>query len=132
MTTLRDGDTNKPPPSTRRNRSRSGSGWSSDDNKDSRRSRRSWSRGGSGPKEKLGLEPERLLRSAREIQIHVQKKLKEQEAAKERKMRELGGDDEPNRSESEHSKKRSDSIDSSKFQSPKRTAKSNTPELTLS
>lgn len=66
------------------------------------------------------MDPEKLLRSAREIQIHVQRKLKEQEEAKEKKFNELNGG------------KRSASVESSKFQSPKRTAKSSTPELTLS
>lgn len=48
MTTLRDGDINKPPPTTRQSRSRSGSsgGWSSDNgnHKRSKKTRRDWSR----------------------------------------------------------------------------------------
>ena len=126
VTTLRDGDTTKPPPSTRRNRSRSGSGWSSDGYRKSGRSRRSWSKNRSP--EKPGLEPERLLRSAKEIQIHVQKKLKEQEEAKERKMKELEG----NGSDTgELYQRRSTSVDSSKFQSPKKNLQSTTPDLAL-
>lgn len=131
VTTLRDGDTNKPPPSTRRNRSRSGSGWSSDGYRKSGKSRRTWSRSNSPAKEKPGLEPERLLRSAREIQIHVQQKLKEQEESKEKRMKELQGVSNGNDSNrSPLYQKRSASVDSSKFRSPKRLAKSNTPELT--
>lgn len=132
MTTLRDGDTNKPPPSTRRNRSRSGSGWSSDGYRKSGKSRRTWSRDNTPAKEKIGLEPEKLLRSAREIQIHVQQKLKEQEESKEKRMKELQGNANGNESDpSPLYQKRSASVDSSKFRSPKRTAKSMTPELTL-
>lgn len=78
----------------------------------------------------MGLEPEKLLRSAREIQIHVQKKLKEQEESKEKRMKELafnGNDSE----RSNKSQKRSASAESSKFQSPKRTVKSVSPDLVL-
>lgn len=78
----------------------------------------------------MGLEPEKLLRSAREIQIHVQKKLKEQEEAKEKRMLELNGNDSDHSNKSQNHK-RSGSVDSSKFQSPKRIAKSMTPELAL-
>lgn len=132
MTTLRDGDTNKPPPSTRRNRSRSGSGWSSDGYRKSGKFRRTWSRDNTPAKEKMGLEPEKLLKSAREIQIHVQQKLKEQEESKERRMKELQGESREN--DSDHSplyQRRSTSVDSSKFRSPKRAAKSATPELAV-
>lgn len=133
VTTLRDGDTKKPPPSTRRNRSRSGSGWSSDGYRKSGRSRKksSWSRDNSP--DKRGQTPEQPPRSAREIQLHVQKKLQEQEASKERRFKELEG--EANGDDSERSNqatKRSASVDSSKFQSPKRAVKSATPDLAVS
>lgn len=75
----------------------------------------------------MGLNPEKLLRSAKEIQLHVQKKLKEQEEAKEMRMREL----QMNGNESDRSKtpKRSPSADSAQFRSPKRAARTMTPEL---
>lgn len=89
MTTLRDGDTRKTPPTTRKSRSRSGSGWSSDDNGNHKRrkTRRTWSREASPSKN--ALEPNKLLKSAREIQRHVQKKLKEQQELEEQKMKEM-------------------------------------------
>lgn len=60
----------------------------------------------------------------------MQQKLKEQEAAKEKKMRELEADS--NGHDSDGSRKRSPlSVDSSMFRSPKRTLKSLTPELSL-
>lgn len=125
VTTLRDGDTSKAPPSTRRNRSRSGSGWSSDGYRKSSRAKKSWSQDFTPPpREKAGLEPERLMKSAREIQIHVQQKLKEQEEVKEKRMKELQG----NGNDSEDGNK---SVDSSSFRSPKRTARSATPDIAL-
>lgn len=133
VTTLRDGDTRKTPPTTRRNRSKSGSanGWSSGDEKNKRR--RSWSRekSPSNNKYKGAVTPEKLLRSAREIQIHVQQKLKEQEAEKEKRMKELNGEGEEDEPEQPQqiNEERAASVDSSKFQSPKRTAKSQTPDL---
>ncbi|CRK98148.1 CLUMA_CG011516, isoform A [Clunio marinus] len=91
VTTLRDGDINKPPPSSRRNRSRSGSAWTSDGGRKSDKSRKSWSREASSTREKISIEPEKLLKNAREIQLHVQQKLKEQEESKEKKMLDLFG-----------------------------------------
>lgn len=134
VTTLRDGDTKKPPPSTRRNRSRSGSGWSSDGYRKSGRSRKkkksSWSRDNSP--DKRGQTPEQPPRSAREIQLHVQKKLQEQEASKEKRFKELEGDANGDDSErSNKAAKRSASVDSSKFKSPKRAVKSATPDLAV-
>lgn len=133
MTTLRDGDISKAPPSTRQNRSRSkssGSGWSSSDGyRKSRKDRhRTWSRENSPRREKLALEPEKLLRSAREIQLHVQQKLREQQESEEKRQKELEEKEMSNGAELYQ--RRSTSVDSSKFQSPKRTAKSLTPELT--
>jgi len=80
----------------------------------------------------MGLEPERLLKSAREIQKHVQQKLKEQEASKEKRMIELQGESNGNDIElSPLYQRRSTSKDSSTLRSPKHTPKSLTPELTL-
>jgi hypothetical protein len=112
VTTLRDGNTKKTPPTTRRNRSKSPNGWSSDEGN---KRRRSWS------KDTGAITPEKLLRSAREIQLHVQQKLKEQEAEKEKRMKELSGENEEEDGRA--------SVDSSKFQSPKRVEKSSTPDL---
>lgn len=114
MTTLRDGNTRKTPPTTRGNRSKSSEGWSSGD--EGRKRKRSWS------KDAGAITPEKLLRSAREIQLHVQQKLKEQEAEKEKRMIELTTD----ANEEENGRT---SVDSSKFQSPKRAVKSSTPDL---
>ncbi|KAL7038029.1 hypothetical protein ACKWTF_009434 [Chironomus riparius] len=87
VTTLRDGNTKKTPP-TRQNdsRSRSGSGWSSDNDNHKRKKRRTWSREASPSKG--GIETNKLMKSARDIQRHVQQKLKEQQEAEERKMKE--------------------------------------------
>jgi len=80
----------------------------------------------------MGLEPEKLLKSAREIQRHVQQKLKEQEEAKEKKMKELQGESIGNDSElSPPYQRRSTSVDSSTFRSPKNAPEILTPELTL-
>lgn len=89
VTTLRDGNTKKTPP-TRHNdsRSRSGSGWSSDDHDNhKRKKRRTWSRESSPSREIGGIETNKLLKSARDIQRHVQQKLKEQQEAEEKKMK---------------------------------------------
>jgi hypothetical protein len=88
---LRDGNTRKTPPTTRKSRSRSnsGSGWSSDDNKRSRKSRRTWSRETSPSKDKFAIEPTKLLKSAKEIQRHVQQKLREQQEEEDKKMKEM-------------------------------------------
>lgn len=75
----------------------------------------------------MGLEPDKLLKSAREIQIHVQQKLKEQEEAKEKRMKELQDNSNGN-SPSDLYQKKSASVESSKFQSPKRSAISGTPD----
>jgi hypothetical protein len=90
VTTLRDGNTKKTPPMTKNNsrsRSRSGSGWSDDNGNHKRtKKRRTWSREASPSKG--AVEPNKLMKSAREIQRHVQQKLKEQHEAEEKKMKE--------------------------------------------
>ena len=91
VTTLRDGNTKKTPPTRQNNsrsRSRSGSGWSSDDHDNhKRKKRRTWSRESSPSTN--AVEPKGLLKSAKEIQRHVQQKLKEQQEAEEKRMKEM-------------------------------------------
>ena len=72
------------------------------------------------------MEPEKLVKSAKEIQIHVQKKLQEQQVIQERKRKEQ---DEDEASENNGHAKRPSSVDSPKFKSPKRTTKSQTPDI---
>jgi hypothetical protein len=119
--------------SRRKSRSHSsGSEWStSSANRKRKDKRRTWSRETSPTKEEenrglVVLEPEKLVRSAKEIQRHVQKKL--EEAEEERRKKEEAGEL-LNNSAHSNGKKRSASVDSSKFQSPKRALKSTTPDL---
>lgn len=72
------------------------------------------------------LEPEKLVKSAKEIQIHVQKKLQEQQEIQEKKRQQH---DEEEQAGESNGHKRSSSVDSSKFRSPKRTTRSPTPDL---
>lgn len=135
---MRDGNTKKTPP-TRQNdsRSRSGSGWSSDDHDNhKRKKRRTWSREASPSREIGGIETKNLLKSARDIQRHVQQKLKEQQEAEEKKMKlmerqlEVEAEEIERRMEKEANGESAESPQSDKNdqQSAERT-KEKTPEL---
>ena len=71
-----------------------------------------------------------MMKSAREIQIHVQKKLQEQHDVQEKRKKQQERDE-----NEEHEKgnglylKRSASVESDKFKSPKRVQ--STPELNI-
>lgn len=71
------------------------------------------------------------MRTAKEIQRHVQKQLEESEERRRLQEEADEADREMNKHISERSngKKRSASVDSSKFKSPKRSLKSATPDL---
>ena len=130
VTTLRDGNTKKTPP-TRQNdsRSRSGSGWSSDNDNHKRKKRRTWSRESSPSKG--GIETNKLMKSARDIQRHVQQKLKEQQEAEERKMKEKEKQLEVEAEEIERRmEKEANGIESPQSdKNDQQSAKENTPEL---
>ena len=143
VSTLRDADTKKAPPTQRhksnsksRSRSRhsSASGWSSPGYRKSGKSgksKRSWSKESDNNRSHgITLTPEKMLKSAREIQIHVQKKLQEQHDVQEKRKKQQ------EREENEqHEKgnglylKRSASVESDKFKSPNKTRA--TPEMNI-
>jgi hypothetical protein len=89
VTTLRDGNINKAPPTTRKSRSRSGSGgWSSDNgnHKRSRKSRRDWSRSTSPL---IPLREARAIKEAAEEAVNKEfskKQKAEDERLKEKEM----------------------------------------------
>lgn len=76
---------------------------------------------------KVSLQPEKLLRSAKEIQRSVQMKLKER-LDEEESMRKSILDHEEFEKKAAEMNKRSPSAESTKFISPKRADKSQTPD----
>ncbi|XP_037924253.1 A-kinase anchor protein 17B isoform X3 [Hermetia illucens] len=123
--------------STRRSRTvSSSSGWSRSRSKSRSRS---WSRTDQRDKNedskhedvsqrKIVLQPEKLVRSAKEIQRSVQQKLYERAQQEENAKKHRKESHSDRTKEASTSKRRSSSVDSSKFISPKRKAKSSTPE----
>lgn len=82
------------------------------------------------------LEPKKLVRTAKEIQRHVQKQLEEAEEKRRKKEEEeneaeAAEQDSVKNNSSSNGRKRSASVDSSKFVSPKRSLKSATPDLMI-